>query len=200
MFLHGHGPGSWHDGAVLVENPSLFYWPMAEVLQRYSLPGQGEEAQRLNFYHSLNFCYESNRLSIACQQTVSTVLEKHKSDVDVADADADAHRTHVDEVRERTLTLLHHTWQRVFERMIGFIAPPPLLRGACCAQFAVSRDRIRKHSLDDYQRILDWLLSLDPLQTPYSSRAMEYLWPTIFGEIPDQIGSQMLYYVNDTDD
>lgn len=56
---------------------------------------------------------------------------------------------------------------------------PALLSQPCCSQFAVSRDTIRRTPLEQYQRILDWLVS-SPLHDQSTGRVMEYVWQYLF--------------------
>lgn len=51
----------------------------------------------------------------------------------------------------------------------------------CCAQFAVSRERIYKRPLDDYVQIRQWIIDTDK-DDAKSGRVMEYLWHIIFGK------------------
>lgn len=56
---------------------------------------------------------------------------------------------------------------------------PESLSQPCCAQFAVSRERIRATTLERYIFYRDWLLHT-PLTDYYSGRIWEYLWQFIF--------------------
>ena len=53
----------------------------------------------------------------------------------------------------------------------------------CCAQFAVSAERVRKRPLEDYVRYRQWLIDTT-LENYDSGRVMEYLWHVIFGKDP----------------
>ena len=57
---------------------------------------------------------------------------------------------------------------------------PPEIGAACCAQFAVTRDRVRLRKKEEYERIRQWV-TLTQLSDYYSGRVMEYLWHIIFG-------------------
>lgn len=59
------------------------------------------------------------------------------------------------------------------------VPPPASLSQPCCAQFAVSRDRIRTRPLAQYQRYRRWLLDTD-WPDEISGRLMEYTWQYIF--------------------
>jgi len=52
---------------------------------------------------------------------------------------------------------------------------------ACCAQFAVTRERIRERPVEDYIRYRQWLLDT-PLDNYISGRILEYSWHMIFGK------------------
>ncbi|KAI9806692.1 MAG: hypothetical protein M1825_006149 [Sarcosagium campestre] len=56
---------------------------------------------------------------------------------------------------------------------------PPALSQPCCAQFAVSGDRIRANPRSRYEHYRNWLLKTD-LPDDTSGRVMEYLWQYIF--------------------
>jgi len=56
---------------------------------------------------------------------------------------------------------------------------PQVVAQPCCAQFAVSRDRIRALPKSKYVRLRDWLLRT-PLRDSISGRVWEYVWHFIF--------------------
>jgi uncharacterized protein YifN (PemK superfamily) len=60
---------------------------------------------------------------------------------------------------------------------------PEQVCSPCCAQFAVSRDRIRLRSKSFYRRLMKWITTTS-MRTFYSSRVFEYLWHILFGEEP----------------
>ena len=57
---------------------------------------------------------------------------------------------------------------------------PEEIGAACCAQFAVTRERVRLRRREDYERIRQWVITTE-LSDYYSGRVMEYLWHIIFG-------------------
>ena len=57
---------------------------------------------------------------------------------------------------------------------------PEVIGVACCAQFAVSKDRVRQRKRETYERIRQWVIDTE-LNDYYSGRVMEYLWHIIFG-------------------
>ena len=60
------------------------------------------------------------------------------------------------------------------------MSAPALVGAACCAQFAVSRDRVRQRPLSDYQWFRQWVVDTT-LNDAKSGRVMEYMWHIIFG-------------------
>lgn len=60
---------------------------------------------------------------------------------------------------------------------------PPTIGVACCAQFAVTREKIRERPIQDYKRYRQWL-SETPLDNYISGRILEYSWHIIFGQPP----------------
>jgi hypothetical protein len=68
-----------------------------------------------------------------------------------------------------------HIWQELNPG-----APiPSTLSGVCCAQFALSRDRIRQVPLERLIHYRRWLLNTE-MDDQYSGRIFEYLWHYIF--------------------
>lgn len=57
----------------------------------------------------------------------------------------------------------------------------PRVWAPCCAQFAVSREQIRKRPLEDYLQIRQWVIDTEK-DDAESGRVMEYLWHVIFGQ------------------
>lgn len=60
---------------------------------------------------------------------------------------------------------------------------PEVIGAPCCAQFAVSREQVRKRSLRDYLRFRQWLYETE-LSDEISGRVFEYMWHIIFGQEP----------------
>jgi hypothetical protein len=75
-----------------------------------------------------------------------------------------------------TELLMHKAWPQLFpnEKM------PRSIGVACCAQFAVSRDRIISRPKAEYVRWREWLIKTD-LPDLKSGGIMEYMWHIIFG-------------------
>ncbi|KAB8349778.1 hypothetical protein FH972_023792 [Carpinus fangiana] len=71
--------------------------------------------------------------------------------------------------------LIAHAWAELFP-----LDPvPDVLAQPCCAQFAVSRDRVRTIPLEKFLFYRDWLLHT-PLQDFVSGRVWEYMWQFVF--------------------
>jgi hypothetical protein len=72
-------------------------------------------------------------------------------------------------------------YKQAFQELFPGEAIPPSVGVACCAQFAVTREKIRERPLDDYKRYRQWLLDT-PLDDSTSGRIFEYSWHIIFGK------------------
>ena len=57
---------------------------------------------------------------------------------------------------------------------------PNKIGAACCAQFAVSKDAVRRRPLEDYKELRNWLLKTE-MTDAKSGRVFEFLWHIIFG-------------------
>lgn len=57
---------------------------------------------------------------------------------------------------------------------------PPKIAAPCCAQFAVSKERVRSRSKDWWEALRGWVIDT-PLQSINSGRLMEHLWHIWFG-------------------
>lgn len=71
--------------------------------------------------------------------------------------------------------LIAKAWAELFP----FEPVPNVLASPCCAQFALSRERIRQIPLEKFQYYRDWLLNT-PLQDFVSGRVWEYMWQYVF--------------------
>ena len=67
----------------------------------------------------------------------------------------------------------------IFEQALKELLPgldvPEVVGVTCCAQFAVSRDAIRRRPREDYIAFRDWLIQT-PLTDDLSGRVLEYAW------------------------
>ena len=80
-----------------------------------------------------------------------------------------------EDVNKQEETILARSWSEIFP-----LDPiPKVLAQPCCAQFAISKDRIRSLPLARYVFFRDWLLRT-PLSDYISGRVWEYLWQYIF--------------------
>ena len=62
-----------------------------------------------------------------------------------------------------------------------FVKELPRIEAPCCAQFAVTADRVRARPKEDYVAMRQWLLDTD-LSDSISGGVFEFLWHIIFGE------------------
>ncbi|KAH3919837.1 hypothetical protein HBI56_031690 [Parastagonospora nodorum] len=71
-------------------------------------------------------------------------------------------------------------WRREIWEEIHPGAPiPPSISGTCCAQFAVSRQRIREVPIERFKHYRKWLLTTG-MDDQFSGRVFEYIWHYIF--------------------
>jgi len=62
---------------------------------------------------------------------------------------------------------------------------PDAVAGPCCAQFAVSRETIRRLPIDKYEQIRQWIWTLELPADQASMKSglvLEYMWHVIFGK------------------
>jgi len=78
-----------------------------------------------------------------------------------------------DRTEERAMVEI---WALLFD---GAMAPERI-GVACCSQFAVSREQVRKRSKEEYVKYRKWLLET-PMDDETSGRVLEYLWHVMFG-------------------
>ncbi|KAJ5833556.1 hypothetical protein N7474_001867 [Penicillium riverlandense] len=62
----------------------------------------------------------------------------------------------------------------------NYMRKPDQIGAACCAQFAVSSDQVRRRPREDYVKIRQWVLDTE-LNDASSGRVLEFLWHVIFG-------------------
>ena len=82
---------------------------------------------------------------------------------------------------------------RVWRELHPHAPVPHAISQPCCAQFAVSRERIRSHPRAEYLRYREWLLNTE-LEDENSGRIMEYTWQYIFTGQPEYCPSQHQCY------
>lgn len=59
------------------------------------------------------------------------------------------------------------------------IEVPDVVGASCCAQFAVSRDKVLERPRSDYVRFRKWLIDTE-LDDAISGRVFEYSWHSMF--------------------
>ncbi|KAK6337469.1 hypothetical protein TWF730_002868 [Orbilia blumenaviensis] len=69
-------------------------------------------------------------------------------------------------------------WKKLWTHMYGNESYPESVGVACCAQFAVTRERIHEHPKEFYEKLMEWLLNTDEED---AGRVFEYFWHMIFG-------------------
>jgi hypothetical protein len=70
-------------------------------------------------------------------------------------------------------------WPKAWEELFPSDPIPHTVSQSCCAQFAVSKDRIRALSLERYEHFRNWLIKTD-MEDRISGRIWEYLWQILF--------------------
>lgn len=68
---------------------------------------------------------------------------------------------------------------KLFQTLFPGHRPPPVLSQACCAQFAVSAERVRDNPKSMYEHLRNWLIKA-PLEDKWSGRIFEYVWQYLF--------------------
>lgn len=66
---------------------------------------------------------------------------------------------------------------------------------SCCAQFALTRDKVHEIPKEEYMRLRNWLAKT-PLTDAISGRVMEYSWHILFGKPPIHCPSAAECYCN----
>ncbi|KAF2272155.1 uncharacterized protein EI97DRAFT_386417 [Westerdykella ornata] len=78
-------------------------------------------------------------------------------------------------LKPEEIYMRRHIWEQLHPG-----APiPSSLSGICCAQFAVSRDRIRQVPIERFHHYRNWLLKTS-MDDQWSGRVFEYIWHYIF--------------------
>lgn len=60
---------------------------------------------------------------------------------------------------------------------------PDVIGTSCCAQFAVSRAKVREKPRSEYMRLREWLIKTE-LEDALSGRVFEYSWHSLFHPLP----------------
>ncbi|KAL6708546.1 hypothetical protein ACN47E_002527 [Coniothyrium glycines] len=74
-------------------------------------------------------------------------------------------------------------YKKAFEHLFPDEPVPAAVGVSCCAQFAATKERIRKKNKSDYIKYRQWILDTD-LPDSISGRVFEYSWHMIFGKKP----------------
>ena len=72
-------------------------------------------------------------------------------------------------------------YPKAFQELFPGTPVPPTVGVGCCAQFALTREKIRERPVEDYVHYRQWLLDT-PLADHVSGRILEYSWHMIFGK------------------
>jgi hypothetical protein len=105
--------------------------------------------------------------------------------LDRPDDELDTHR----KMEERAFSL--NVWKELHPN----VKPPKAISQPCCAQFAVSRDRIRALPREEYIRYRKWVTHTK-LDDIYSGRVMEYSYQFIFAGVPELCPEMHVCYCN----
>ncbi|RMD39388.1 hypothetical protein DV735_g5737, partial [Chaetothyriales sp. CBS 134920] len=97
--------------------------------------------------------------------------------------------TVVQDINKEEETVIAQAWAELFpEKPI-----PALLAQPCCAQFALSRERIQAWELERYTFWREWLLRT-PMTDKISGRVWEYLWQVVFADRAVECPNQWTCY------
>lgn len=66
-------------------------------------------------------------------------------------------------------------FRHAFEELLPNHDVPHAVGVSCCAQFALTREKIQSRSRDDYVRMREWLINT-PLDDSLTGRVFEYSW------------------------
>lgn len=129
-----------------------------------------EEVSRLRTEYVLKAGYASARCLPGCENVVS--LEGGEPAPRMAALPLLSRRDHL-------VTLLENFLEPArFPDLEGVV--PAKLAAPCCAQFAVSRERVLRREREWWVKLREWLIEA-PLPSMNSGRLMEHLWHVFFG-------------------
>ncbi|KAL9112769.1 MAG: hypothetical protein Q9227_003072 [Pyrenula ochraceoflavens] len=103
-----------------------------------------------------------------------------------------------EKAHRRNKHVTHEIWQEVFmhtstppanesnvvskpEDKNRLFYTPSEVGAACCAQFAVSKEQVRRRPKSDYEKFRKWVIDTEK-DDAKSGRVMEFLWHVIFGK------------------
>jgi hypothetical protein len=66
-------------------------------------------------------------------------------------------------------------YKKAFEHLFPGVEVPRFVGVSCCAQFAVTKEKVMERKKEDYVRYREWLLET-PLDDSISGRILEYSW------------------------
>ncbi|KAL9048942.1 MAG: hypothetical protein Q9162_007471 [Coniocarpon cinnabarinum] len=112
----------------------------------------------------LDYVQERGYVNLRCNPAVGCAPPEIQLNRSIQDPDRSTER------------VFPEAWNELF----GAVPFPEVVGAACCAQFAVSRERVWERSWDEYERYRQWVLKTE-LSDDIAGRVMEYLWHIIFG-------------------
>ncbi|KAI9891688.1 MAG: hypothetical protein M1814_002438 [Vezdaea aestivalis] len=77
-------------------------------------------------------------------------------------------------------------YAEVWKEMFPTDPLPQVVGQTCCAQFAVTKERVQRRKLEEYERIRNWLLHT-PIRDSISGRILEYSWHSKFSNLRKRI-------------
>lgn len=134
-----------------------------------------DEVARLRAPYVLKAGYASARCLPGCENVVP--LEGGEPATSMAALPLLSRRDHLVTLLEKFLEPAR------FPALEG--AVPEQIAAPCCAQFAVSRERVLRRDRDWWVQLREWLIEA-PLPSMNSGRLMEHLWHVFFGVEPVQ--------------
>jgi len=72
-------------------------------------------------------------------------------------------------------------YKQAFQELFPDLPVPPVVGSSCCAQFAVTRERIKERPKADYERYREWLLASEA-KDDICGRVFEYTWHSKYSD------------------
>lgn len=169
IFIHGHLDDAWHQGKSRGRGIRLQYG----IHLRYMLtlhPFACEEENMVRIISGLNrtALAHTGYISLRCDWYPSCPAEMRPINQDAVAWGPEA-------VRKTTEDAIASNWRFLFPKD----KLPKTLASPCCAQFAVTRQAIRRRPKKDYHRLRGWL-EATLLEDSVSGRVLEKLWAYLF--------------------